>query len=730
MQSTQIKRQNHSQIPNGRNSKTRVISSNTWVNGESSNWKSDYHRFKDYTFAQVLKTTPKQVPVITKNSRQVATSRRQSVSGIQISDNTNKVRCNSKLRSQVRKGSQLDTRGKVNNTIKASQLATYNRYALLQENDGVVLCQPSNGVACVNPDPDPLGTDSNVTNYVESDMVRDPIDPKYDTPMGSSINIQPKVESHNQVASNSPMEADLQTTSKYDLPVCFKDKKLDYANLMVTCPTLQLWDRQNAFKFGFIPMGKLDLPSTSRPSNVQAGPLTLHTMIKNSGQYNFKGCQINVKSQLNPDVWDKLLAGYWDVQLPLLVRFGFPLDFDRNSSLESHPENHTSAKNIHDHVQVYLREEISYKAMLGPFDKPPLDNLHTSPFMAKEKANSTNRRVIIDLDFPQGRSVNAGSPRDIKRAFRHVKLDPKDYDLLGLRQDKWFLDTCLPFGFRHRSALFQRLSDAVHHMMRQHGHNVINYINDTLGSDLPSRIDASFDALSSLLERLGFEIPQNKLVNASTCVNCLGILVNTQDFTKSVPPQKMQEILQMCQIWHGKSHCTKRQLQSLLGSLLFISECVRSARFFLNHLLEVLRSIHDRKQVPLSADARRWGSQIFAFPLPLGYRDYNIAHLEMLNILVALRVWHRCWAKSRVRIACDNEAVVHVLNSGRTRDVTLAAIARTIQLQVATCDINLQVVHIPGKENQIADLLSRWTITEDPPQQTIKAAPPPSMGHS
>ena len=89
--------------------------------------------------------------------------------------------------------------------------------------------------------------------------------------------------------------------------------------------------------------------------------------------------------------------------------------------------------------------------------------------------------------------------------------------------------------------------------------------------------------------------------------------------------------------------------------------------------------------------------------LPLGYMDFNIAHLEMLNILVALRVWNHCWAKTRIRIAHDNEAVVHVLNLGRTRDFTLAAIARNIQLQVATWDINIQVIHIAGKENHIAD---------------------------
>ena len=121
----------------------------------------------------------------------------------------------------------------------------------------------------------------------------------------------------------------------------------------------------------------------------------------------------------------------------------------------------------------------------------------------------------------------------------------------------------------------------------------------------------------------------------------------------------------------------------------------------------------------------RWGCQVFAFPLPLGYSDYNIAHLEMLNILVALRVWNHCWAKSRIRIACDNEAVVHVLRSGRTRDLTLAAIARNIQLQVATWDINLQIVNIPGKENQIADLLSRWTITDEPQAKLISLLPHP-----
>ena len=110
--------------------------------------------------------------------------------------------------------------------------------------------------------------------------------------------------------------------------------------------------------------------------------------------------QINIPSQLNPDVWDHQLRDYWDKQLPLLIRFGFSLDYDRNGILVSHHDNHSSAKLYPKDVEAYLEEEITYKAVLGPFDEPPIKNLHISPMMTREKQNSAHRRVIIDLVFP------------------------------------------------------------------------------------------------------------------------------------------------------------------------------------------------------------------------------------------------------------------------------------------------------------------------------------------
>ena len=74
----------------------------------------------------------------------------------------------------------------------------------------------------------------------------------------------------------------------------------------------------------------------------------------------------------------------------------------------------------------------------------------------------------------------------------------------------------------------------------------------------------------------------------------------------------------------------------------------------------------------------------------------SIVHLEMLNILVVIRVWGPQWYGKAIQIAWDNQAVVIVLNSGKTRDLTLAAIARNIVMEATQFDIFLKTVHIMG----------------------------------
>ena len=58
-------------------------------------------------------------------------------------------------------------------------------------------------------------------------------------------------------------------------------------------------------------------------------------------------------------------------------------------------------------------------------------------------------------------------------------------------------------------------------------------------------------------------------------------------------------------------------------------------------------------------------------------------------------------------------AVVEVLTSGRTKDVILTACARNVWLLTDMFNISVHIEHIPGKQNVVADLLSRYQFDQN-----------------
>ena len=73
------------------------------------------------------------------------------------------------------------------------------------------------------------------------------------------------------------------------------------------------------------------------------------------------------------------------------------------------------------------------------------------------------------------------------------------------------------------------------------------------------------------------------------------------------------------------------------------------------------------------------GEKFYSMHLPEAIAiSGRIVVFEMLNVLVALRLWGIEWSNKRVIIYCDNHAVVDILEGNRTRDRVLGIILREI----------------------------------------------------
>ena len=231
----------------------------------------------------------------------------------------------------------------------------------------------------------------------------------------------------------------------------------------------------------------------------------------------------------------------------------------------------------------------------------------------------------------------------------------------------------------------QLLSDGVTYIMRQKGFQMIDYIDDYVGVGVPSVAHASYEALLELMDQLGLTINEKKLVPPSTCVTCLGVMIDTVAGTIAIPPEKLATILTEVRLWLHCDVASKCQLQSILGLLLYVHKCVRPARIFLNRMLDLLRSAHvlltpdfkrdlrwfakflpmyngvslyDHKPIDLTLEldtcltgfGSRCGRSIYHLHIVRGFRQWAVVHLEMVNILIAIRLFKSLWEGRKVLI--------------------------------------------------------------------------------
>ena len=185
---------------------------------------------------------------------------------------------------------------------------------------------------------------------------------------------------------------------------------------------------------------------------------------------------------------------------------------------------------------------------------------------------------------------NHPSARDFPR-FRNVRIDPADAIHLGIKwNNQYFVDRNLAFGAVHGT-------DLIRFLMAKHGFKVHNCIDDIYAVCHKDSAHEAFETLKEILHNIGLPLNHKKVFSPCATLDIMGIVVNIESCTFSITEEKITEISKNCIELFLRDRFTRRELQSLLGKLLYVSRCVAGSCRFLNRMLHTLRLNHANREI-------------------------------------------------------------------------------------------------------------------------------------
>ena len=600
-------------------------------------------------------------------------------------------------------------------------------------------------------------------------------DKKYVVTHGSSLNdeIVNKIDCENVVDEDTSMVQ--QKLS--DLPIILNDPySTDIAMDMPSQPLIaEFFETWTTFENLFSAMSDVMLA---------------HKVIE-YGCPNRFGARIPLTTNWNIPLMSSLLADYEDREILEWLTYGFPISYDPFAGDPTpNTVNHRGAEKFPSVIDDYVTRELKFRSTFGPFGIPPFMNrIGISPFSTREKRDSPDRRIIMDLSFPiHGKSVNQGISADhylgqpielryptidtlaariaelgpgcklfkldLCKYFRQIPVCPFDYSLLGWRwRGLLFFDRCMPMGLRSAAYVAQRISNCIAHMHHQAGYFSINYLDDFGSAEIESKAWDSYTMLRKLLHEIGVKEAEHKSVEPCTRLTFLGVTFDTIKMTMEVSDDRLIELREELSKWKHRSLFTRKNLESLIGKLQFVTNCVRGSRVFLARLIQRLTGLQNGQLTPVDEDISKdidwwhrflptfngvgilWYTQItipdemlatdsclvgaggicqdeyFAVKYSKEQLEAttNIAQREMMAIIIALKCWYRKLHSKSFKIRCDNLAVCQCLNKGIAKDKFLLKGLREVAWLSAKYSFQIKTVHIFGSINVIPDLSQECT---------------------
>ena len=333
--------------------------------------------------------------------------------------------------------------------------------------------------------------------------------------------------------------------------------------------------------------------------------------------------------------------------------YGFRIGFSWAKPLSLASRNIPSAYQHPEVVSTYIEKEVSAGNFIGLLllttKLAAGPSIHISRIGVIPKGHNLKKfRIITDLSYPSGRSVNDGisaqwcslvytsvdkvatavltlgrgsllAKVDIKSAYRLIPVHPSNRPLLGIRwQGHIFVETKLPFGLRSVPKVFNAVADALEWCYRLAGVTAVDhYLDDfiTMGPPNSDMCAKNLETIKAVSRQLGVPLAEEKCEGPTTNITFLGINIDTERQLLTLPLEKLVKLQETLKPWTSKRWCRRRELESLIGLLHHAARVVILGRSFLHRLILYLRGgRHENHFIRLNrgiwADIQWW--QLFA----------------------------------------------------------------------------------------------------------------------
>ena len=182
---------------------------------------------------------------------------------------------------------------------------------------------------------------------------------------------------------------------------------------------------------------------------------------------------------------------------------------------------------------------------------------------------------------------------DVKSAYQLLPVHPEDRLLLGFEwQGSHYVDCMLPFGLRSAPKIFTAVADGIEWILHRRGgvRNIDHYLDDyiTFGRPRSSECAEALSIITKTCDELGVPLATEKLEGPATCITFLGIEVNSAAGVLRLPQDKVKIMQEALWLWGHKKSCTRKELESLIGSLQHACWVMRPGRSFMHRMIDLL----------------------------------------------------------------------------------------------------------------------------------------------